>query len=165
MEAVDGGRVTCLGSSPVEVEHQGWTTQTRLLVEVIPSKIVLEALEVIDPDFPNAKIRSCCGLQASLKGTPGVGLPPEEGLLFSGSSPGSSMVSLGSLPKEDGNNSAAQSAMDLQGVEVERPDIHGTIGHVIKSLNQAEVESDKTRMENLRQSEVTMLNDHARCKE
>ena len=72
MEAVDGGRVTCLGSSPVEVEHQGWTTQTRLLVtdklknEVILSNTVIEALEVIDPDFPNAKVRSRCGLQASL---------------------------------------------------------------------------------------------------
>ena len=54
------------------------------------------------------------------------------------------MVSPGSSPKEDGNNSAAQSGMDLQGMEVERPDIHGTVGHVINSLHQAEVESDKT---------------------
>ena len=30
VEAVDGGRVTCLGSSPVEVEYQGGVTQTRL---------------------------------------------------------------------------------------------------------------------------------------
>ena len=75
------------------------------------------------------------------------------------------MVSPGSSPKEDGCNSAAQLAMDLQGMEVERPDIHGTVGPVINLLHQGEVESDKTRMENLSQSEVTMLDDHARCKE
>ena len=72
VEVVDGGRVTCLCSSPVEVEYQDLTTQTRLLVtdklknEVILSNTVIEALEVIDPDFPNAKVRSRCGLQASL---------------------------------------------------------------------------------------------------
>ena len=75
------------------------------------------------------------------------------------------MVSQGSMPKKDGNNSVAQSAIDLQGMEVERPYIHGMVGHVINSLHQAVVESDKTWMENLRQSEVTMLDDHARCKE
>ena len=75
------------------------------------------------------------------------------------------MVSPGSSPKEDGNNSAAQSGMDLQGMEVERPDIHGTVGHVINSLHQAEVESDKTWMQNLRQFEVTMLDHHVTCKE
>ena len=32
VEAVDGNRVACLGSSPVEVEYQGRVTQTRLLV-------------------------------------------------------------------------------------------------------------------------------------
>ena len=32
VEAVDGGRVTCLGSSPVEIEYQGRIAQTRLLV-------------------------------------------------------------------------------------------------------------------------------------
>merc|ERR1711894_646154 len=63
VEAVDGGRVTCLGSSPVELEYQGRTAQTRLLVtdalrsEVILSKTVLEKLEVIDQDFPNARAR------------------------------------------------------------------------------------------------------------
>ena len=63
VEAVDGGGVTYFGSSPVDVEYQGCTTQTRLLVtdklknDVILSKTVLEALEVIVPDFPNAKIR------------------------------------------------------------------------------------------------------------
>ena len=63
VEAVHGGHVACLGLSPVEVEYQGWTTQTRLSVtdklknDVILSKTVLEALEVIVPDFPNAKIR------------------------------------------------------------------------------------------------------------
>ena len=69
VETVDGDRVTCLGSSPVEVEYQGRTTQTRPLVtdklkdEVILSKTVLESLEVIDSDFPNAKVRSrrCLG--------------------------------------------------------------------------------------------------------
>ena len=30
-EAVDGGCVTCLGLSPVEVVYQGWTTQTQAL--------------------------------------------------------------------------------------------------------------------------------------
>ena len=46
VEAVDGGHVLCLGSSPVEVVYQGLTTQTRLLVtdklknEVILSKTV-----------------------------------------------------------------------------------------------------------------------------
>ena len=60
-----------MGSSPVEVEYQGRVTQTRLLVtdklrnEVILSKTVLENLEVIDPDFPNAKVRSR-GLQAPM---------------------------------------------------------------------------------------------------
>ena len=54
------------------------------------------------------------------------------------------MVSQGSMPKKDGNNSVAQSAIDLQGVEVERPYIHGMVGHVINSLHQAVVESDKT---------------------
>ena len=78
------------------------------------------ALEVIDPDFPNAKVRSS-GLQASLRGTPGIGL----------------------LPKEDGNNSVAQSAMDLQGMEAERPNIHGMMVHVINLL-QAVVERDET---------------------
>ena len=63
MEAVHGGRVSCLGSCPVEVKYQGRTAQTRLLVtsalknEVILSKTVLEKLEVIDPDFPNVKAR------------------------------------------------------------------------------------------------------------
>ena len=79
----------------------------KLKNKVILSKTVLEALEVIDPDFPNAKVRSFRGLQASLGGAPGVGLLPEEGLLYPGSSPGSSMVSPGSSPKEDGNNSVA----------------------------------------------------------
>ena len=32
VEAVDGGGVTYFGSSPVDVEYQGCTTQTRLLV-------------------------------------------------------------------------------------------------------------------------------------
>ena len=46
VEAIDGGRVLCQGSSPVEVVYQGGTTQTRLLVtdklknEVILSKTV-----------------------------------------------------------------------------------------------------------------------------
>ena len=63
VEAVDGGRVTCLGSSPVEIQYQGRIAQTRLLVtdalrsEVILSKTVLEKLEVIDQDFPNARAR------------------------------------------------------------------------------------------------------------
>ena len=49
--------------SPVEVKYQGRTAKTRLLVtgalrnEVILSRTVLEKLEVIDPDFPNAKTR------------------------------------------------------------------------------------------------------------
>ena len=64
VEAVDGNRVACLGLSPVEVEYQGRVTLTRLLVtdklknEIILSKTVLENLEVINPDFPNAKVRS-----------------------------------------------------------------------------------------------------------
>ena len=50
VEAVDGGRVTCSGSSPVEIEYQGRTAQTRLLVtsalknEVILSRTVLERM-------------------------------------------------------------------------------------------------------------------------
>ena len=72
VEAVDGGRVSCSGSCPVELEYQGRTTQTRLLVtnalknEVILSRTVLEKLEVIDADFPNAKART-----RSLQTTPG----------------------------------------------------------------------------------------------
>ena len=50
-------------------------------------------------------------------------------------------------------------------MEVERPDIHGMVDHVINLLHKAEVESDETQMENLHQSEVTMLDDHARWKE
>ena len=66
--AIDGGCVACLGLSPVEVKYQGRNTQTRLMVKdklkdkVILSKTVLESLEVIDPDFQNAKVRSCHGL-------------------------------------------------------------------------------------------------------
>ena len=62
VKAVDGGRVAYLGLSPVEVMYQGRTTQTHLSVtdklrnEVILSKAVLEALEVIDRDFPTVKI-------------------------------------------------------------------------------------------------------------
>ena len=40
-------------------------------------------------------------------------------------------ISPGSSPKEDGNNSVAKSAMDLQGEEAERRNIHGMVGHVI----------------------------------
>ena len=75
MEAVDGSRVTCQGSSPVEVVYQGRTTQTRLLItnklknEVILSKTVFEALEVIDKDFPNVKARNY-GLSTGLQRAP-----------------------------------------------------------------------------------------------
>lgn len=57
------------------------------------------------------------------------------------------------------------SSGSFQGVEVERPDIHSMVDHVINLLHKAEVESDETQMENLHQSEVTMLDDHARWKE
>merc|ERR1711893_128928 len=97
VEAVDGGRVTCLGSSPVEVEYQGRTAQTRLLVtsalknEVILSRTVLEKLEVIDPDFPNAKARS-----RSIQ-TPGSS--PEPSKEVSGSLPELAKEVKGPLPK------------------------------------------------------------------
>ena len=78
------------------------------------------------------------------------------------------MISPGSSPKEDGNNSVAKSAMDLQGEEAERRNIHGMVGHVINQL-QAMVERDetarsKTQIEDLCQQELTVLNDHAKCK-
>merc|ERR1711894_651886 len=75
VEAVDGGRVTCLGSSPVELEYQGRRAQTRLLVtdalrsEVILSKTVLQKLEVIAEDFPNARSPSRDCLSGSLPET------------------------------------------------------------------------------------------------
>ena len=116
VEAVDGGRVACLGSSPVEVEYQGRITQTRLLVtdklrnEVILSKMVLENLEVIDPDFPNAKIRSH-GLQAPM---------PEKAKEVQGPMPESAKEVPGPTPKN----------------------LQGLVSHVIDSLHQAEVEKD-----------------------
>ena len=63
----------------------------------------------------------------------------------------------GLSPKEDGTNSVAQLAMDLQGTEAGSSDLHDMVGHVINSLHQTEVERDETQIETLRQSELTML--------
>ena len=126
VEAVGGNRVACLGSSPVEVEYQGRVTQTRLLVtdklrnEIILSKTVLENLEVIDPDFPNAKVRSR-GLQASPGGTLGAGLSQEEGLM-----------SQGPTPKETNEVRVLSMNSNMQDL----------VSRVIDSLHQAEVEED-----------------------
>ena len=72
------------------------------------------------------------------------------------------MISLGLSPKEDVTNSIAQSAMDLQDVEAERPNIHGMVGHVINLLHHSKAKRDEN--EKLLQSSKEALNDHAKCK-